>query len=131
MALVKRGKYWYGDNQAEIPAELLRYSQLNGDIDRANAAAAGWDIEGGDQAVGSIWNRLCQQWVGVRMTAGLSKELAVEIQQWMRENGPNQQWTFNPLNQGASITAATAPSFRLEFGFLDLVEGELLGNRAA
>ena len=30
MALVKRGKNWYGDNQADIPAELLRYSRLNG-----------------------------------------------------------------------------------------------------
>jgi Zn ribbon nucleic-acid-binding protein len=27
MALVKRGKYWYGDEQADIRAELLRYSR--------------------------------------------------------------------------------------------------------
>jgi hypothetical protein len=30
MALVKRGKHWYGDEQADIPAELLRYSLRNG-----------------------------------------------------------------------------------------------------
>jgi hypothetical protein len=30
MALVKRGKYWYSDDQADIRAELLRYSQPNG-----------------------------------------------------------------------------------------------------
>jgi hypothetical protein len=30
MALVKRGKHWYGKDQADIPSELLRYSRLNG-----------------------------------------------------------------------------------------------------
>lgn len=30
MALVKRGEYWYGESQADVPAELLRYSRLNG-----------------------------------------------------------------------------------------------------
>jgi hypothetical protein len=30
MALVKRGKHWYGDEQADVPSELLRYSQRNG-----------------------------------------------------------------------------------------------------
>ena len=30
MALVKRGKHWYGDVQADIQSELLRYSQRNG-----------------------------------------------------------------------------------------------------
>jgi len=29
MGLVKRGKYWYGDAQADIRAELLRYSKAN------------------------------------------------------------------------------------------------------
>jgi hypothetical protein len=29
MALIKRGKYWYGDGQADIRAELLRYSTAN------------------------------------------------------------------------------------------------------
>jgi hypothetical protein len=29
MALVKRGKWRYGDSQADIRSELLRYSQLN------------------------------------------------------------------------------------------------------
>src|SRR5580704_11993977 len=29
MALKKRGKYRYGDSQADIRAELLRYSKLN------------------------------------------------------------------------------------------------------
>jgi hypothetical protein len=30
MALVKRGKHWYGSSQPDIRAELLRYSQANG-----------------------------------------------------------------------------------------------------
>ncbi len=30
MALKKRGKYWYGDSQADIASELSRYSRLNG-----------------------------------------------------------------------------------------------------
>jgi hypothetical protein len=30
MALVKRGKHWYGDIQSDIRAELSRYSQRNG-----------------------------------------------------------------------------------------------------
>ena len=30
MALVKRGTHWYGDSQADIRAEILRYSDLNG-----------------------------------------------------------------------------------------------------
>ena len=30
MALVKRGKRWYGDSQADIAAELIRYSKKNG-----------------------------------------------------------------------------------------------------
>jgi hypothetical protein len=29
MGLVKRGKYWYGDGQADIRPELLRYSKRN------------------------------------------------------------------------------------------------------
>src|SRR5258708_1727350 len=29
MALVKRGDYWYGDGQADVRTELLRYSKLN------------------------------------------------------------------------------------------------------
>jgi hypothetical protein len=29
MALKKRGKYWYGDAQADISAEILRYSKAN------------------------------------------------------------------------------------------------------
>lgn len=29
MALIKRGKHWYGDSQADISAELLRQSLLN------------------------------------------------------------------------------------------------------
>ncbi len=29
MAIVKRGKHWYGDAQADIRTELLRYSQRN------------------------------------------------------------------------------------------------------
>jgi hypothetical protein len=29
MALVKRGKYWYGDSRADIRPELLRYSKRN------------------------------------------------------------------------------------------------------
>lgn len=30
MALTKRGEHWYGDDRADIRAELLRYSELNG-----------------------------------------------------------------------------------------------------
>ena len=30
MSLTKRGKHWYGSNQADIRDELLRYSQMNG-----------------------------------------------------------------------------------------------------
>jgi hypothetical protein len=30
MALMKRGKHWYGDAQADIWTELLRYSRQNG-----------------------------------------------------------------------------------------------------
>jgi hypothetical protein len=30
MSLVKRGQSWFGDAQADIHAELLRYSRLNG-----------------------------------------------------------------------------------------------------
>ncbi len=29
MAIVKRGKHWYGDSQADIRTELLRYSKRN------------------------------------------------------------------------------------------------------
>lgn len=29
MALKKRGKWWYGDSQADIPGEILRYSKRN------------------------------------------------------------------------------------------------------
>lgn len=32
MALEKRGKYWYGDSQADIRDEILRYSALGGDL---------------------------------------------------------------------------------------------------
>lgn len=30
MAMVERGRHWYGDSQADIQIELLRYSQRNG-----------------------------------------------------------------------------------------------------
>jgi hypothetical protein len=30
MALRKRGKWWYGDSQADIRDEIVRYSKLNG-----------------------------------------------------------------------------------------------------
>lgn len=30
MALKKRGKWWYGENQTDIHAEITRYSELNG-----------------------------------------------------------------------------------------------------
>lgn len=30
MALQKRGKYWYGDSQADLREELKRYGKLNG-----------------------------------------------------------------------------------------------------
>ena len=29
MALKKRGKYWYGDSQADIRGELIRYGKLD------------------------------------------------------------------------------------------------------
>ncbi|HEX8250433.1 MAG TPA: hypothetical protein VF599_19820 [Pyrinomonadaceae bacterium] len=29
MAILKKGKYWYGDSQIDIQAELLRYSRKN------------------------------------------------------------------------------------------------------
>jgi hypothetical protein len=30
MALQKRGKWWYGDSQADIRSEIIRYSEANG-----------------------------------------------------------------------------------------------------
>ena len=39
MALIKRGKYWYGDSQADIRAELLRYSNANAYVARHFADA--------------------------------------------------------------------------------------------
>lgn len=32
MALRKRGKWWYGDSQADIRAEIVRYSKEKGDL---------------------------------------------------------------------------------------------------
>ncbi len=32
MALHKRGKYWYGDSQADIRAELIRYGKLDDEV---------------------------------------------------------------------------------------------------
>lgn len=42
MALTKRGEYQYGDSQADIQEELVRYSKLNGYVAQhfANAACA-------------------------------------------------------------------------------------------
>ena len=32
MALKKRGEYWYGDSQADIPGELVRYGKLDDEV---------------------------------------------------------------------------------------------------
>src|SRR4051812_28499703 len=32
MALKKRGKYWYGDSQADIRGELIRYGKLDDEV---------------------------------------------------------------------------------------------------
>jgi hypothetical protein len=40
MALKKRGKHRYGDSQADIPAELTRYSKANGYLAQHMAEAA-------------------------------------------------------------------------------------------
>jgi len=40
MALRKRGKYWYGDSQADIRDELIRYGKLDDEVPTQFADAA-------------------------------------------------------------------------------------------